>query len=154
MGIRCSAKAVILSDDCILANQSVSDEGEIYYEFPGGGQNIFEDMETAVAREVLEETGYQIRVERLLAVAEEIYDDPAIREKYPDYTHRIFHIFLAKRVSDSRQTVLEKDFHQIGSVWVPIQEANQLNFRPAQIKGKITELVSWRDAAYLGAVHI
>jgi 8-oxo-dGTP diphosphatase len=93
MGIRCSAKAVILSDDCILANQSVSEEGEIYYEFPGGGQNIFEDMETAVAREVLEETGYQIRVERLLAVAEEIYDDPAIREKYPDYTHRIFHIF-------------------------------------------------------------
>lgn len=94
--IRCTAKAIVVRDGCILLNRCRKRDGSVYYDLPGGGQHVYESMEQAVVREVLEETGYAVKNLRFAALAEEIYTDDALRQKYPDYTHRVMHIFLAE----------------------------------------------------------
>ena len=92
MAIRNSAKALIVSEDKNFVNRCVTQKGEACYDLPGGGQHLQETMEEAVVREVLEETGYQVRVVRFAALAVEIN---ACLEggKYSEYAHRIISIF-------------------------------------------------------------
>ena len=110
MPIRCASKAIILENDFILLNKCKRENGSIYYDLPGGGQNIYENLEQTVIREVKEETGYDVQVDRFIALAEEIYTNNYLREKYPEYTHRIFHIFKANIVGGKKDvpTVQQK----------------------------------------------
>lgn len=73
MSIRNSSKALIISNNKILVNQCRYDNGDVSYDLPGGGQKELESMEEALFREVLKETGYEIRILRFAALAEEIY---------------------------------------------------------------------------------
>ena len=57
MAIRCAAKALIVKDGRLLLNRCRRSDGGVYYDLPGGGQNLFESMEDAVIREVREEAG-------------------------------------------------------------------------------------------------
>lgn len=61
-----SVKAMIFFSGRLLILQKNDAEGLHHWEFPGGGLRRDEDFETAVKREVLEETGLSIR---LLATA-------------------------------------------------------------------------------------
>ena len=150
MAIRSTAKAVVLHDGQILVNQCVNSKGNIYYDLPGGGQDQFETLEDAVIREVLEETGYTITVGRFLALAEEICDSKELRASYYDYTHRLFHIFLAYLTDIPRQKTREMDWQQQCSIWVPVNAIDTLVFRPANLSGKISSLLSSKSAQYLG----
>ena len=98
--IRCSAKALLLSPDGrLLLNRCETSSGEEYFDLPGGGQHVYETMEEAVAREVLEETGLVVEPVRFAALCEEIFTDPDMRRRFPQYCHRTLHIFLARTVS-------------------------------------------------------
>lgn len=154
MAIRNAAKAMVIHSGKILVNRYISAKGEIYYDLPGGGQLQFETMEEAVQREVLEETGYQVKINRFIALAEEIYEDSKIREQYYDYSHRILHIFLAELTGDQRITPAETDFNQEDSIWLDFEEADKLTFRPKQLSGCISQLIFSGSAQYLGYVHI
>jgi len=96
MAIRCAAKALVVRDGRLLLNRCRKSDGSVYYDLPGGGQHLFESMEEAVRREVREETGMGVRILRFAALAEEIYTNESLRQKYPDYAHRMMHIFLAE----------------------------------------------------------
>lgn len=154
MSIRNSAKAVILHEGKILFNHCVTAAGTEYYDLPGGGQHLFESMEEAIVREVQEETGYMVQVKSFLALAEEIELDNALREQYPDYTHRIVHFFLAELTGKSRQDPNEKDFQMLESVWIPLDQADSLSFRPPQLTGRITALIRGEISPFLGTVLI
>jgi 8-oxo-dGTP pyrophosphatase MutT (NUDIX family) len=153
MAIRNAAKAIILHNDKILVNRCITDHNEVYYDLPGGGQNQFETMEDAVIREVLEETGYEVNIVRFLALAEEIYDNHEIREKYFDYSHRILHIFLAALTSENRVEETEKDSQQDECIWMSFDEIDKLPFRPVQLTGKISNLINDNYPKYLGFVR-
>ena len=73
MAIRCASKAIIINNGAVLLNKCKNEEGHIYYDLPGGGQNVYESLEEALVREVKEETGYDVRVDKFVALAEEIY---------------------------------------------------------------------------------
>lgn len=154
MAIRSAAKAVIVHEGKVLLNRCVSRRSGVYFDLPGGGQNQYESMEEAVIREVLEETGYRIRVDGLLALAEEIYDDAQVRNRHPDYAHRILHIFSARLADARRRECTEKDGQQEESVWVRVDEADTLAFRPALLSGKISSLIAGNHPQYLGCVHV
>ncbi len=64
-----------------------------FWGMPGGNVEIGESVEQGVVREVFEETGLQIRVERLIGIYSEPESYPFMR--YPDgYTvHYITHVF-------------------------------------------------------------
>ncbi len=153
MAIRNTAKAIILNHDRILVNRCIAENDEIYFDLPGGGQNQFETMEDAVIREVLEETGYKVKIVRFIALAEEIYDNNELREKYFDYSHRILHIFLVELISEKAVEITEKDWQQEESLWMPFDEIDKVIFRPAQLSGRITELLNASYPQYLGYIR-
>jgi len=137
----------------ILINRCVNARGGVYFDLPGGGQNQFETLEEALVREVLEETGYQIKAGPLVAVVEEICDNEELRRTYFDYTHRLLHIFMAVLTDEPKRAVKEPDWQQQSSVWIPAAEADALTFRPANLTGKITSLTAGAQVQYLGCVH-
>jgi 8-oxo-dGTP pyrophosphatase MutT (NUDIX family) len=153
MAIRNAAKAIILHNDRILVNRCITENNEVYYDLPGGGQNQFETMEAAVIREVLEETGYKVKIVRFLALAEEIYDNNELREKYFDYSHRILHIYLVELISEKAIEITEKDLQQEESLWLSFDEIDNVAFRPRQLSGKISDLVKTSYPQYLGYVR-
>ena len=154
MAIRNTAKAILLHHKKILVNKCRTDDGEVYYDLPGGGQNQFETMEDAVVREVLEETGYKVKVERFIALAEEIHDNNAIKEQAFDYSHRIIHVFLAMLLDENQSECSETDFQQETSMWLSIEEANKLVFRPSLLTGRVRDIVESDNPQYLGSVRV
>lgn len=153
MAIRCSAKAILVCQDQILLNRC-EDRGRTYFDLPGGGQHAFETMEEAVRREVLEETGYAVRVGRFAAIAEEIFTDPLIRENHPDYAHRMLHIFTAELESPERKQAAETDLGQTGCEWIGIDEADRLPLRPVNLCGQLRRILNSDACTYLGAVRV
>ena len=154
MAIRNAAKAIVIQDGKVLVNKCISADGKVYYDLPGGGQHQFETMEEAVMREVLEETGYYVKIKRFIALAEEIYDDSKVREYYYDYSHRILHIFLAELTNKQRIAPTETDFTQEESIWLSFEEADKVTFCPKQLSGCISQLIFSDFPQYMGYVHI
>lgn len=151
--IRTAAKALIVRDDYVLLNRCVSPQGETYYALPGGGQHTLETLEETLVREVREETGYRVQVGRLAAVAEEIEDNPALREAYPDFAHRVLCIFIAHVTGEEENAQREADWEQLDSVWVPAEQADTLPLRPAHLAGRVSELLEGGTARYAGCVR-
>ena len=152
--IRNSAKALLLSTDGrVLLNRCVTSSGEEYFDLPGGGQHVYETMEEAVVREVLEETGLAVEPVRFAALCEEIFTDPDMRRRYPEYRHRTQHIFLVRAVSDRVREKTETDFQQTGSVWSTPEEAETLPLVPLQLRGRVREVLNSAGPVYLGSVR-
>lgn len=154
MSIRCAAKALIVKDGCVLLNRCRKNDGGVYYDLPGGGQHQYESMEEAVRREVMEETGMTVHNLRFAALAEEIYTDEALRRKYPDYSHRMMHIFLAEPVGEA-DGATEKDWGMEDSEWIPIETVESLpEVRPSSVQKRIREIVSGGAPVYLGTEYV
>ena len=51
MGIRSTAKAIIVQNGKILLNKCVDEKNGDYYTLPGGGQNTFESLSETLVRE-------------------------------------------------------------------------------------------------------
>ena len=56
MGVRSTAKAIIINKDKVLLNKCFDKHNGEYYSLPGGGQQTFETLQEAVIRECFEET--------------------------------------------------------------------------------------------------
>jgi len=66
-----AVSAVVCSDDGRIVLHLRTDNG--YWSLPGGGLDVGEDVASAIVREVKEETGFDVKIERLVG----IYSDPA-----------------------------------------------------------------------------
>jgi 8-oxo-dGTP diphosphatase len=65
--VRVAAYAVVRRDDAVLLARWISPHGPLWT-LPGGGIDHGEDPRDAAVREVEEETGYRVRLDRLLTV--------------------------------------------------------------------------------------
>ena len=155
MSIRSAARGLVVDRDWVLPVKSVSKHGVESYLLPGGGQNQYESILDAVAREVLEESGYRVKPTRLVAVCEQIFlGDPELREKYPDYTHRVHHIFLCELLKRERETPTELDLGQAGVTWMSIEEADRLeNLQPFALRGRLAELIQTQNCEFIGTEY-
>ncbi|WP_157880142.1 NUDIX domain-containing protein [Streptomyces natalensis] len=121
---------------------------------PGGGQHPGENLSHAVRREVDEETGLTVTVDRLLWLREYIganHDHPVQEAK----THRIEAIFLCTPTSDPHQLGgHNQDDVQTGLEWVPLHKVPDLNLLPHTIRQPVADLSKTPTApdAYLGDV--
>ncbi|GKX66437.1 NUDIX hydrolase [Inconstantimicrobium mannanitabidum] len=68
---RYRAAAIIIENGCVLFAKNEIDD---YYYSIGGGVHLGEKAEDAVKREVLEETGIEYEVERLVFIHENFFD--------------------------------------------------------------------------------
>ncbi len=149
--IRSTSKAIILHEGRILLNRSLDVRRGMYYSLPGGGQHRFEPLEKAVVRECLEETGYRVRPVRLAAVCEEIWNSAEYLEKYPEYAHRMLHIFLCTLDETvPRHTPTEKDLNMLDCVWIPLDALDGLTLEPALLQGCVADVVHGTAPLYLG----
>ena len=153
MSIRSAAKALIVHEGKVLLNRCAHKDGGIYYDLPGGGQEQYEALEDAVVREVLEETGYTAKVGRFAALAEEIHTNPYIREKHPQYAHRMLHIFLVELTDAPRQTPSGMDYGMEKSEWLPLEKLSGIEMYPPTLPARIDEVLNGSGAVWLGTVY-
>ena len=155
MAIRCASKAIIIENGAILLNRCKGEDGDTYYDLPGGGQKQYENMEQTVVREVREETGYEVLVERFVALAEEINISEEYRKLYPEYTHRVLHIFTAKLSGEKREAPTETDFGMEESVWMPLEKLDdKVKTRPGCLKKIVRHMAEENVPVYLGTEYI
>lgn len=155
MSIRCAAKAVIICENKVLLNRCSHDNGDIYYDLPGGGQHKYEDMESAVRREVMEETGYMVENMRFAALAEDIFMEQKWRDIAPDYCHRIYHIFAASIAKNVKNEPTELDKGMENSAWVDINDVKDLpEVFPEKLPELVDNIVNGGAPVYLGTKFI
>jgi 8-oxo-dGTP diphosphatase len=69
------AGALVVRDGQVLLGRRASEPGLGCWDIPGGFLNPWEHPADGAAREVLEETGLEVRLERLLDVVVDTYED-------------------------------------------------------------------------------
>jgi 8-oxo-dGTP diphosphatase len=154
MGVRSTIKAIILDQGRILVNQCRDEHNGTYYALPGGGQNRYETMHEALVRECLEETGHTVEPIRFAALYEEICDDPHIRENYPEYAHKLLHIFICRLVGTAVVPSVETDEAQIGTAWVALEDPALARLLPAPVGRSLQRLIDIDRPLDLGSDHI
>lgn len=148
--IRNAAKAVIVRDGHVLLLRCLTKDGREFFELPGGGQNPYESMEEAVIRECLEETGLTVKVERFLALYEEILTNEAFRAEHPGNAHCIFHIFVCGVEDVPPVTPSEIDELQDEARWVPLDQVAEVYLHPRALAVQLQALLAAGGESYLG----
>ncbi len=152
--VRSTVKAIILHEGKVLLNRCKDKNNGEYFSLPGGGQEQYEPMHEALRRECLEETGYSVEPLRFAALMEEICNDPYIREVYPQYAHKMLHIFTCKLSSTKRVEPTETDDLQISIDWVSLNDVPKLNLLPVAVREHFEELISDEKTLYLGTSYL
>jgi ADP-ribose pyrophosphatase YjhB (NUDIX family) len=118
-------------------------EGRTYYRPPGGGVEFSETAVDAVQREMMEELGHRVRVERLLGVVENIYVDDGVQY------HQIMFNWLVHFEDERLYT--QEDFHihedngeEYYAHWVRVDELARagIPFYPEALAGLIGEIAA------------
>lgn len=151
MYIRNSAKALVIEDGKVLLNKCTTYNNQLYYTLPGGTQNQYETMEETAIRQCREETGYTIKIDKFIAIYEEINTADIFKTYFSTYTHRIFTVFKGSLLEDIRQQPLEMDKDQVSSIWVNIEELDSIPLVPAKIKSHIKQMIDGECSLYLGS---
>lgn len=154
MSIRSTAKAVILNNDKLLLNKCHDEENGDYYSLPGGGQNEYETLSDAVVRECLEETGYSVTPVWFAALCEEICDDTDFRENRPEYSHKMYHIFVCKLLGEKAGIPTETDEVQTGIEWLDVGSLGNIRLLPKAVGENILRMINGENPLFLGSEHI
>lgn len=154
MSIRSAAKAVIIRDGKILLNSCYDKNNGKYFSLPGGGQKMYESLREAITRECLEETGYSVFPNKFAALYEEICDDESFRRNYPDYAHKMYHIFICNLKNDHRECPTEKDAMQEKSEWIEIKHLGEIVMLPRPVGDNILSIINSDVPLFLGSDHI
>jgi len=147
--VRNAAKAVIIRDGQVLLQRAVWAGQECYF-LPGGGQHPGEALDNTVRREVLEETGLTVAVERMLWLREYI---GAHHGGAPD-DHRVEVVFLCRPEGDPEQLGGHaEDDAQTGLEWVDLERIPGSNLLPLGLRSLIAGLAhSEPPTRYLGDI--
>ena len=154
MGIRSTAKALIVRDGKLLLNRCYDVKNGEYYSMPGGGQNQYETIYDAVTRECLEETGYTVKPVKFAALFEEICLNAEYRYKYPDYAHKMYHIFICELCENTKKNPTEIDSMQVESVWINIDTLTRFRILPKVVGDNIYEILSNPEPMFLGSEQV
>ena len=116
------AAALIIKNGCFLAAKN--EDHDCYYTV-GGGIEINETSEEAVVREVYEETGYRLEIERLAYIQERFF--AANSQRY----HEIVFFYLMKtnenmNVENNNCTDHKKETLH----WLPLDSLGEVNLVP------------------------
>lgn len=149
--VRTSAKAVIVKKGSVLLIKR-SSNNETWYTLPGGGQDKFETLETALRREVREETGHEIRVGELMFVGEYIGRNHEFAKDDFDIHQIDLHFFCEPSGEPGEITV--PDNSQTGVEWVDIANFSETPLYPKYLRKKIPEyLAGERGKTYVGDIN-
>lgn len=122
MKLQVGVKVLIKNEDgaylFIQRAQKMGDESEPHWDMPGGRINEDEPLHTALAREIMEETGLQLDDEPRLVNAQDIFVQKAD-----------LHVVRLTYTAVGSGEVVMSDEHQHGQ-WLSLDDARKLNLDP------------------------
>jgi 8-oxo-dGTP pyrophosphatase MutT (NUDIX family) len=127
--------AVMIVDNHVLIHKQVKDE---HWALPGGRVELQEDSKTSVVREVKEELGIDVKVDRLLWFTENFFD----------YNQKNYHeIGLYYKVSPlngefnfHKEEFFGEEGERLIYQWVPISNLEKIRLYPEFIRTSLSEL--------------
>jgi ADP-ribose pyrophosphatase YjhB (NUDIX family) len=138
--IRNSARAVIVRDGALLL-QVCRFGDRLVHILPGGTQEFGEPLDATVRREVLEETGWPVRVDGLLWVTDFI--EREYRPVIGDGEHALHSIFRCTLETDAPiASPSVPDTDQIDVRWVPLAELSGIEMVPHVVQ---QHLIAWHE---------
>jgi len=126
---------LLFNNDRLLIHKLKSDD---FYCLPGGRLEFMENTESTIIREMQEELGIVVKIERLLWVAEHFF------ELYGERIHEICYYYLLECNDKNLKTDCETfDVVENGQVfefkWVPRDELANEIFYPTYVKNRIKD---------------
>ncbi len=136
-----SVVAVVLDEDgrVLLIHKTDND----LWALPGGGHEVGESIAQTVVREVKEETGYDVEVDRLTGTYTNpghvmAYDDGEVRQQF-SLCFRVSIVGGQARTSDESKAVR----------WVPTDELDDLPIHPS-MRQRISDALVYSDTVHVG----
>ena len=123
---RVAVGAVVFKDECILLVRRGQPPAEDLWAIPGGSVEIGETLQEAAEREILEETGIQIRASKPIYTFEVIDRDAAGKVR--------FHYVIVDLVADYVMGEPSPGDDAIEARWVSAGEINDLEVSSATLK--------------------
>ena len=133
------AGAIIIHDNHVLM---VKNENFPYYYTVGGRVNLGETSEDAVMREVLEETGVRLEIERLAFVHENLFTGSIFGAK-DELFHEVAFYYLMKpsdKIKKFKCTSVGADGGAETLHWLPIAELSNYDLFPDFYKTELSHL--------------
>jgi len=131
---------IVMDADRVLLHQTKQDD---FWNLPGGRVEMNESTGDAIRREMMEELGVSIRVERLAFVCEDFYE-------YDGKEMHEMGFYYVISLPGGHSFYNEREFkgvEQDGKLtfrWFPIQETEQMEIYPVFLR---KELVNLRDSS-------
>lgn len=119
----------------------MQDKGQPYYYVPGGRIKMNERSEDAIKREIKEELGIEVNVNRMLWVNENFFKEETLHEQF----HEICFFYLLE-LKDMEILNKGKDFlvDENGKIhtyyWKTLDDIKSINLYPQFLREKITDL--------------
>jgi 8-oxo-dGTP diphosphatase len=113
-----SCHALVRRGDCILLVKRARPPFQECWGLPGGGVELGETVESAIIREVAEETGLRVNVSRFLGYADGIERDPEGKVRY-------HYVILYVQAEVAAGTLRPGD-DAAEAEWVTVAEARRL----------------------------
>jgi len=134
--IRNSAKAIIIEGNQLLLTKNQDEQG-FFYLFPGGGQEIGEELKVAVKRECMEELGCEVVVDDIVYIREYIGKN----HEFAEWDHDVHQVefYFECRIKDSveRFRGTNPDNGQVGVEWIGIDKLSEVRIYPSKLSEQI-----------------
>ncbi|MHA2141933.1 MAG: NUDIX hydrolase [Candidatus Thorarchaeota archaeon] len=117
-GIYIRTEGVMINNNRILLSRAEEDD---VWVLPGGSVKLYETTEEALEREILEEMGFEIEIQRLLWIVENMFDFEAsdIAPQFPPGKYHDIHFtYLIKPKAEDGEW-LKEEFYGIEDDWAP-----------------------------------
>ena len=125
------AAALIINNNQLLVIKH--DDFDCFYTI-GGGVNVNETSTDAVIREVCEETGYLLSVDRLVYIQERFYN---INNKHH---HEVVFFYLMKSIGVWIENETCTDHREEKLYWLPVDELQNTNLVPEFLRTALTNI--------------
>lgn len=133
---RYRAAAIIVENGCVLF---AGNERDNYFYSVGGGVHMGETAETAVEREVLEETGVPYQVDRLAFIHENFFDGDGSLQGMKCHEIALYYLMKPRGTqvlnSHSFTQGVKEEMH-----WIPISDIWKHRAYPAFLKDELQNL--------------
>lgn len=154
MPIRNSAKAIIIRNNHLLLLECQGNTADdMYYLFPGGGQEHGETLIEAVKRECLEEINCEIEVGKLSLIREYIGNNHEFAVQDRDVHAMEFYFLCQLKAGQEPVLGREPDSRQIAVRWLELSTLTTYTIYPKAFQPLMLEKLDSKDTRYLGDIN-
>lgn len=122
--------ALIVHDSKLLCHKA---DADVYYATPGGRVMTGESTKDAIVREIKEELGKDIEVQRLMAVVENFFEHSGKQYHELLFTYKCEFTSEQDKDLTNKLTCIEAG-KKVNYEWIDIQDLQNADFRPAALK--------------------